>query len=88
MENNIKSYQATPRGTVLEQLMDSRIPKTEREHVAVQEIEELIRILKLVYQKHHLGDEKIGWDELDDILGDTLAEIMGDDEFQKWIRNV
>lgn len=86
--NNNKTYQATSQGTLLEQLMDSRIPKTEREYAAVRKIEEIIQVLKLAYQKHHMDDDKIGWDELGQIMGDTLAEVMGDEEFQKWIRDV
>lgn len=34
-----KCYQATPHGTLLEQLMDSRVAKTEREWAACREIE-------------------------------------------------
>ena len=38
--------QATPHRTLMEQLMDSRIPKTEREYAALQEIERLRRELE------------------------------------------
>lgn len=34
-----KCYQATPHGTLLEQIMDSRVAKTEREWAACREIE-------------------------------------------------
>lgn len=35
------AQQATPREHLLKELMDSRVPKTEREHAAVREIERL-----------------------------------------------
>ena len=35
------AQQATPREQLLKELMDSRVPKTEREHAAVREIERL-----------------------------------------------
>lgn len=38
MENG---YQATPHGALIEQIMDSRVPKNEREHAAAREIERL-----------------------------------------------
>lgn len=40
--------------------------------------------LKMAYRKHAKHDESIGWDELLDILGNALAQIMGDDEFVEW----
>ena len=45
----------------------------------------LIYTLKLCYRKHvMMHDDVIGWDELSDTLGTTLAQVMGDDEFVKW----
>jgi len=43
-----------------------------------------IRTLKRVYQKHVLNDDDIGWDELTDDIANTLAQVMGDDEFCEW----
>ncbi len=36
-----EAMQATPHSVLIEQLMDSRVPKTEREHAACREIEML-----------------------------------------------
>jgi len=44
--------------------------------------------LQAAYRKHCLNDESIGWDELGSMLCDALCEIMGDDEYQKWIKEV
>ncbi len=41
--------------------------------------------LKLCYRKHVQNDESVGWDELSDVLGNTLAQIMGDDAFCEWL---
>jgi len=41
--------------------------------------------LKLCYMKHVADSDRIGWEELSGELCDTLCEIMGDDEFQKWL---
>jgi len=40
--------------------------------------------LKMAYRKHAKHDDSIGWDELHDILGNALAQIMGDAEFVEW----
>lgn len=40
--------------------------------------------LKMAYRKHAKQDDSIGWDELHDILGNALAQIMGDAEFVEW----
>jgi hypothetical protein len=37
----LAAYQATPHAELLAQLMDPNIPKTEREHAAVRELERL-----------------------------------------------
>ncbi len=41
MSDETKAYQATPNATLEQQIMDSRIPKSEREHWAKREIERL-----------------------------------------------
>lgn len=48
----------------------------------------LIQAVKLAYRKHCLGDDSIGWDELDKFLHNTLCEVMGDEEYQKWLEQV
>lgn len=49
---------------------------------------QLLEATKLAYRKHHLGDDKIGWDELSEALLDALCEAMGDKAFQAWIEQV
>jgi hypothetical protein len=48
----------------------------------------LLTAVKLAYRKHCLGDDSIGWDELDKFLHNTLCEVMGDEEYQKWLEQV
>ena len=43
-----------------------------------------IQTLKACYLKHGCNDESIGWDELTDMIGNALAQLMGDDEFCIW----
>jgi len=45
----------------------------------------VIDVLKMVYRKHCLADDSIGWIELEHILCNTLCEMMGDREFQEWL---
>lgn len=40
--------------------------------------------LKMAYQKHTLGDDAIGWNELTRKLSLALKEIMGEDSFYEW----
>jgi hypothetical protein len=47
---SIEAKQATPHNTLIEELMDSRIPKTEREHAAAREIERLREAIKQAEQ--------------------------------------
>ena len=46
---------------------------------------QLLEAVKNAYRKHHLGDESIGWDELDDLLKDTLCEVLSDKGFQEFL---
>lgn len=48
----------------------------------------LCELVKLVYRKHHLGDETIGWNELSDMLCDGLCNTMGDTIFQEWLQSL
>jgi len=50
--------------------------------------EQVLDALKLAYRKHHLGDESIGWDELDTALLGALCEAIGDTEFVRWVEEV
>jgi hypothetical protein len=40
-DDSEKAKQATPHATLIDQLLDSRVPKTEREHAAAREIQRL-----------------------------------------------
>lgn len=40
--------------------------------------------IKRAYLKMTERDESVGWEELTDELANTLAQIMGDNEFVKW----
>jgi len=46
----------------------------------------LLQAVQFSYRKHGLGDESIGWAELEEILANTLAECMGDAFFQQWVQ--
>ena len=48
----------------------------------------LLEAAKLAYRKHHLGDDSIGWDELEDILHDALCNELGDDGFLMWMMSL
>ena len=48
--------------------------------------ERMLKTLKMCYCKHHLNDPNIGWDELSNELMTTLCEIMGDKEFNTWLK--
>jgi hypothetical protein len=45
----------------------------------------LLVAVKAAYLKHHLNDLDIGWEELGEILKDTLCEVIGDREFVEWV---
>jgi hypothetical protein len=61
------AQQATPREQLMKELMDSRVPKTEREHAAVREIERL---------RAALADTQ-DWSELE-ALRESLREHMAE----------
>jgi len=48
----------------------------------------LLSIVKLAYRKHHLNDDSIGWNEFDDNLLEALCNTMGEDGYDKWIKEV
>jgi len=43
-----------------------------------------INALKIAYRKHCIGDETIGWQELEEVLFDALCNELGNDEFTRW----
>ena len=48
----------------------------------------MVEALKLAYRHVHLADEDVASGELGDELGSTLAECMGDEAFQAWVKAV
>ena len=45
----------------------------------------LLEAVQMTYRKHHLEDDRIGWDELGEQLLNALCEIMGDEDYQIWV---
>lgn len=50
--------------------------------------ETLLEVIKLVYRKHHLNDDSIGWDELSTVLHNSICNALGDDGFIKWVQAI
>jgi len=50
-----------------------------------RQCDEAIRALKKCHRKHNQGDDSIGWEELEQLLHDTLANLMGDKDYVKWV---
>ncbi len=48
----------------------------------------LLEAVQMAYQKHHMGDDKIGWSELSTKLQNVLANIMGHKDYQIWIHKM
>jgi len=48
----------------------------------------LLEVVQLAYRKHVLCDDRIGWDELDEILGDALSNGMGPCGFIEWANQI
>jgi len=44
----------------------------------------LFNACKKAYRKHVMDDPDIGWTEVGNELGEALAEVMGDVEFNQW----
>lgn len=47
----------------------------------------MLSTIKLCYRKHCLIDSTIGWVELNDILLNTLCNILGDQGYQNWLKD-
>ena len=45
---------------------------------------ELLRTVQLVYRKHCMEYDGIGWDQLGGILLDALCNVMGSEGYEKW----
>ena len=48
----------------------------------------LLDAVQSAYKKHCLKDDSIAWSELDSILLDALCEVMGDEGYQTWVKEV
>ena len=48
----------------------------------------LLEVVGIAYRKHHLGDDSIGWDELSENLLNALCNVLGDELFNKWLKEV
>lgn len=46
----------------------------------------LLEACKLAYRKHVLNDDSVGWGELGDWLLDAICDAIGDDGYQKWLK--
>ena len=44
----------------------------------------LLKVCKAAHRKHSYGDDSIGWEELSEMLADTLSCVMGEEEYGKW----
>jgi len=81
--------QATPHSVLIEQLMDSRVPKTEREHAARREIEMLREALRLPAQQAE-KQEPVAWmydflnpDNRDEVIRDWTTQDYAEIEREK-----
>jgi hypothetical protein len=45
----------------------------------------LLDTLQKAFLKHTVDETEIGWQALGELMGSTLAEVMGDKEFCDWI---
>lgn len=48
----------------------------------------LLNAVKAAYRKHHLGDDSIRWDELDNMLFNALTDTLSDKGFCKWLKGL
>lgn len=72
--------------------MDSQIIHGSRVFRDIAEIVEwqrnqrhqLLSAVQMAYQKHHMGLAAIGWEQLGEKLHNTLCEVMGDEEYERW----
>ena len=45
----------------------------------------LLDTLQKAWLKHTVDESEIGWQALGELMGTTLAEVMGDKEFCEWV---
>jgi hypothetical protein len=53
---------------------------------AIEKEKELLKAAKMAYRKHCHNDDSIGWEELSDMLSDTLSNVLGIEEYLKFQR--
>jgi len=54
-----------------------------------QDNAEMLRVIQEVYKKHHMElEDAMGWDELGDLIHDTLSNVMGQGELNDWIEDM
>ena len=51
-------------------------------------VDGLLSAVQITYRKHHLNDDSLGWDEVSDILHNTLCNVIGDEGYIKWIEQI
>ena len=62
----IEAMKATPHKQLIDELMDSRIPKTEREHAAAREIERLRQAIEAAEKKERESNGTRAWFTIDE----------------------
>lgn len=88
MSDHQEAKQATPHETLLAELLDSRVPKSEREHAAAREVERLTAALR--HEADCVEAAKAEIERLTaerDELRRQLAEAEPDARRYRWLRN-
>ena len=63
---SIEAMKATPHKQLIDELMDSRIPKTEREHAAARGIERLRHAIEAAEKKERASNGTRSWFTIDE----------------------
>lgn len=63
-------------------------PTSRDNATAISCLPELLEAVKLAYLKHHMGYDKIGWDELSEVLHNALNNAMGANGYLEWVATV
>uniref|UniRef100_A0A6M3LWD5 Uncharacterized protein n=1 Tax=viral metagenome TaxID=1070528 RepID=A0A6M3LWD5_9ZZZZ len=82
-EMNIEILNILDRDDPMQAYAAQRIRELEQENA------EMLRVIQEVYKKHHMElEDAMGWDELGDLIHDTLSNVMGQGELNDWIEDV
>lgn len=54
------------------------------ENVEPDDVVALLNACSAAYEKHHCGNENIGWNELSDKLFRAIKNIISSETFEKW----